>query len=320
MRLAQIENWALDVIHSVDTGHPSEDARVELKAEWVEAQKAARQIAGHANSARGDPILWLVGVDQKRGVTGVNHNDLANWYPKVVAEFDGVAPTMVDVNVLDRDKTVVALLFETDRAPFVIKNPAYGVEAGSSVAFEVPWRDGTSTRTARRSDLIRLLVPLLSLPEVEVLSGELALSVHDKYYYHVRMQLYVTPQDTGAVVIPFHRCAVAVQIPTLKALIDLGNIRLSPLYKPTSGSIGNSWEPDSHTVASTRTEVILRGPGRVDLAGEAWVDKQPSQLRGSTAEITAKLSPTHARNSVVFTMSMVWNPSGEKGEIARWTR
>ena len=60
MRLVQIENWALDVINSVDAGHPSEDARVELKAEWIEAQKAARQIAGHANAARGDPILWLV--------------------------------------------------------------------------------------------------------------------------------------------------------------------------------------------------------------------------------------------------------------------
>ena len=219
MRLVQIENWALDVINSVDAGHPSEDARVELKAEWIEAQKAARQIAGHANAARGDPILWLIGVDQKRGVTGANHNELANWYPRVVAEFDGIAPTMVDVNVPYRERTVVALLFETDRAPFVVKNRAYGAEAGSSIAFEVPWRDGTSTRTANRSDLIRLLVPLLFLPEVEVLSGELALSVHDKYQYYLRMRLYVVPQDGSSVVIPFHQCEVTVKFVSLETYL-----------------------------------------------------------------------------------------------------
>ncbi len=51
---------------------------------------------------------------------------------------------------------VVAMLFETDRAPFVVKNPAYGTVGGDPVSLEVPWREGATTRSARRRDLLRL--------------------------------------------------------------------------------------------------------------------------------------------------------------------
>jgi hypothetical protein len=40
----------------------------------VEAKDAARHIAAHANTARGQPITWLFGVDEKKGeVPGVSH-------------------------------------------------------------------------------------------------------------------------------------------------------------------------------------------------------------------------------------------------------
>lgn len=64
MRPVEIESWALSVIQQVESRQPNEDARVEMKTNWIEHFKAARQIAGHANAARGDPILWLIGVDQ----------------------------------------------------------------------------------------------------------------------------------------------------------------------------------------------------------------------------------------------------------------
>jgi hypothetical protein len=38
-----------------------------------------------------------------------------------------------------------ALLFDTSRRPFVVKNPVYGNVNGGPVAFEVPWREGTET-------------------------------------------------------------------------------------------------------------------------------------------------------------------------------
>jgi hypothetical protein len=60
-------------------------------------------------------------------------------------------------------KTLVALLFETGRAPFVVKT--------RDEFLEVPWRVGTRTNSARRSDLVRLLVPVVKLPDFELLSA-----------------------------------------------------------------------------------------------------------------------------------------------------
>lgn len=69
MRMNDIENWALKIIDRVQSSQPVEDSRVELKAQWpVELNKAARQIAGHANAAHGESILWLIGIDEKEGV------------------------------------------------------------------------------------------------------------------------------------------------------------------------------------------------------------------------------------------------------------
>jgi hypothetical protein len=66
MRPIEIEAWVLRVVDQVKKGQPNEDRRVELKAEWIEPpEKAARQIAGHANAARGSNILWIIGLDEK---------------------------------------------------------------------------------------------------------------------------------------------------------------------------------------------------------------------------------------------------------------
>jgi hypothetical protein len=106
-----------------------------------------------ANAAKGEPVLWLIGVDEKGAtIPGAEHRELNNWYPQLVKEFDeGVAPALlVDLNVNSDGKTVVALLFETTSAPFVIKVP-------NTDRLEIPWREGTRTRSAKRAELIRLL-------------------------------------------------------------------------------------------------------------------------------------------------------------------
>lgn len=66
MRARDIEFWALSVIERVELKQPHEDFLIELKRKWVPLSKAARRIAGHANAARGEPILWLIGVDEKQ--------------------------------------------------------------------------------------------------------------------------------------------------------------------------------------------------------------------------------------------------------------
>lgn len=157
MKKIQIEGWALRVVEQINSGQPNEDFTVELKREWPDAKKAARRIAGHANAAQGDFILWLIGVDETDGVVGANHLDVASWYAEVKTQFDGLAPALIDLNVPVEDQVITSLVFETDRAPFVVKNPMYGTSGGGAVQLEVPWREGTSIRSATRSDLIKLL-------------------------------------------------------------------------------------------------------------------------------------------------------------------
>lgn len=51
MKSREIEGWSLRIIESVGAGRPNEDFLVELKATWPDnPNKAARQIAGHANA------------------------------------------------------------------------------------------------------------------------------------------------------------------------------------------------------------------------------------------------------------------------------
>ena len=90
MRPYQIEAWTLDIIDQVKSGKPIEDFRVELKAEWIDGFKAARRMAGHANASQGEPIIWLIGVDEKEGVVGATREELSNWLSKVQSHFDGI--------------------------------------------------------------------------------------------------------------------------------------------------------------------------------------------------------------------------------------
>lgn len=77
MNSREIESWSLRVIERVVANHPHEDFLVELKRNWLtDPNRTARRIAGHANAARGEPILWLVGVDQNSGVLGVASAEL----------------------------------------------------------------------------------------------------------------------------------------------------------------------------------------------------------------------------------------------------
>jgi len=193
MKAIQIEMWARRVIENLQAGKPNEDSLVELKREWpTDHVKAARLIAAHANTARGEPILWLIGVDQRTGeICDVDQLELSTWYEKVKSAFDDQhAPTVRDLNINYNGHTFVALLFDTERFPFVVK-----VRDGY---LDVPWREGTLTRSAKRSELLKLLLPLQYLPQVEILSGEIKIQfgkdVTD-FYWHGIIYLYIEPYN-----------------------------------------------------------------------------------------------------------------------------
>jgi hypothetical protein len=165
----QIEAWVLAVVERVTSGLRAEDDRVECKADWISPESAARRIAGHANAARGATILWIIGLDEDgHKVSGTTDADLATWWPQVERCFDqDVWPQMRTIHVpVDSGTAVVALVFETDRAPYVVKTDGQG-----RVHREVPFRAATGLRTAHRRELLQMVVPATSVPEFEIIQA-----------------------------------------------------------------------------------------------------------------------------------------------------
>lgn len=314
MNSIQIESWALRIIDRVTSGQPNEDFLVELKREWIDQEKAARRIAGHANSAMGENILWLIGVDEQYGVVGADLNDLASWYPAVESCFNELAPRLIPLNISVAGKTIVALLFETDRAPFVIKNPAFGQQGGGSVKLEVPWRENTAIRSAHRSDLIRLLTPSAALPDIEILSISLAAIVAGKDEtgnFHpdalkLYSDLYIVPRDRDRIVIPFHKCRVLFEIPEVSQQ-ESHFIQLKP-------SSGHSWGfgneiPGSITIQSTAHEIIIDDPGKVSLKASTKRPSLPNTEIQTDVHISIYLFPAGAIRPIVLTKTLPY-PEG----------
>lgn len=284
MRPAKIENWALQVIDAVDQNRPVEDARVELKAEWPSNHaKAARRLAGHANAARGDEILWLIGVDESRGVTGADQNELANWWPQVRSSFESVVPSLDDVAVHTQGETVAALLFETERAPFVVTNPT----GQGWVTHETPWREGTSVRSARHEDLIRILEPLSRLPHVDILQASASLEPKEAKeeprrgnltevqrrphsYWRLTGDIYLTPRTEERVFLPFHKARCRFSVDEILTEAEPESFGLSAPSQITSrGS-----RLTSHTIRTSKSEVVADGPGRIQFRCGHFTDRQ----------------------------------------------
>ncbi len=322
MKAHQIESWALSVIERVESGQPIEDSRVELKAQWPDPQKAARRIVGHANAARGEPILWLIGVDEKKGIVGANNTDMASWYSAVREQFDGLAPQVVDLNIPVKDSTIVALLFETDRSPFVVKNPVHGSKDAGPVSLETPWREGTAIRSATRSDLLRLLSPLQKLPSFEVLSCSLTASltqtegsnVEQRLSWWIQIKLYVVPRTESRIVIPIHRCEASFEVAGCLGRTPLPKIYLHPprSFMPRGGS-----RLQSLTIDGTANEVVIDGPGMLYLDASATMSVIAKSFP-KAAQVAANLFSADAERSAPIIANLFYStPSAN--EIAKWT-
>ncbi len=315
MRPREIEMWALRVIDLVRQRKDPEDVRVELKAQWPrEMSAAARRIAGHANAARGEPILWLIGLDQKRGIVVLEDSpDHANWYEGVKAQFQGLAPPMQDVTLSLPGGQVVAIAFETDSAPYVVRNPEFGKPNGGPVALEVPWREATSVRSATRTDLLRLLEPTQRLPELEVLSGTLLAGQYDaliqtppELVVRLILELYVIPPSNSRVVFPFHKCSATVQIEGLldkpsELIIDMNLGRSHP-----------DWNQESW---STPNELVMGLPGLAILKGYR---KDPPRSFDATKYAVARVQLAVVGAANVLSQELTLLPFDASGRWARW--
>jgi len=247
----------------------------------MEFNKIARRIAGLANAALGEPVILLIGLSEEKGVIGITtKKDLAEWWPQVRAEFDGEHPSLQDMNLEASGQTIVALCFETDRAPYVVKNAAYGTSP-TSVSCEVPWREGTSIRSARRADLLRILTPKIKMPIVEIVSARMNETIATyvgrgtvdkdnlRIGYDINFSVYLTPVDQMPISFPFH---------SIETYLEFESGKTTPLV------IRNlNVDADESDVQKTSSGITFKGPGAISIfvygrpsADEAFISENVS--------------------------------------------
>src|SRR5262249_18457424 len=274
MRDVEVEGWARSVIDRVEQGTANEDSRIEFKADWpVDPNKAARRIAGHCNASNGQPALWLIGVDKTAGAVGVSPSELANWGPGVLSWFEGDVPRMRELAFLVDGKQVVALLFDTDRAPFVVRNAVYGQPEGGPVSREVPWRDGTAVRSATRADLLRLLLPGVRIPTLDVLDGTAELRLaKGRYILTVTLKVYAVLPMGSAIVLPDHQARGSLRLQDSGFHHDLDVTLTAHTWSHPGVSQTGTKDFRTHTVDSGDGQILVHGPGFFRIIGKATFD------------------------------------------------
>ncbi|MEV3908692.1 hypothetical protein [Streptomyces canus] len=246
MRRQQLELITIRAVEHVLSGQTHEDSLIEFKATWPEISKV-RQLAGHANSARGEDIIWIVGVDEKKhSLTNPERQDSAQWWAQMSKRFDGlVAPEMTDLVVpIGESGAVTALMFHTDRSPYVISVPS-----GGAVEREVPIRDGTRTRSATRHELLRLLTPTASLPDFSVLDASLTATQamvreKEKWTAYASAKLYVEQGIDSSSFFPSHGMHGTLKTINNNTVDHVFTKRLVSDHDYTPGDSGIHWRTD----------------------------------------------------------------------------
>lgn len=319
MRPRDVEIWALNILEQIESSGSFEDALVELKADWPEPAKMARRLAGHANSARGNSILWLIGVDEKKGAVGSSPMDLASFRQQIEAEFDHVAPDLTDVVVDWNGARVHALGFETDRAPFVIRNPAFGKKGGGAARLEVPWRQGTSVESASRSQLLLLLSPTVKLPEIELLEAQLALAqTNNLVDWNLSMLVYITPRSPERIAIAAHRVTPTHQIVGSSTVVTYsGDLVFLPMGSYSGQLKVFTKAPDLHpTIRSTNYDLTIDGPGLVKINATTRATDETITAREIDRIATMKIQPAGADLSISLSARLAFAPTESIRE--RW--
>ncbi|MGK3994005.1 hypothetical protein [Sorangium sp. So ce1024] len=235
---------------------------MELKSGEVKnIPRTARQLAAHANAARGETIVWIIGVNENEcSVDGAQIGDFAEWISQIESWFNGSAPHVTThVHAKHEGKSVLGIAFDTRAAPFVVRNPAFGKDK-ENVELEVPWRYGTRAMSARKAELVRILVPLAELPECELVDCELAvvypMEAPKERGFSLVASVYIISRHGEKVIIPYRRCACRLRV--------AGDSSWIYMNEPYARHVGQST-----TVVVGATEVVVDGAGMVELRANA---------------------------------------------------
>jgi hypothetical protein len=177
----------------VQRGQTAEDFGVELKLKWPDDfERYARQLAGQANAARGEPVVWVIGVDERGAVKGSSFVELSSWSTQLFKHFVGPKPECIlDLAMEVEGQGVHALCFATDRAPYLIGR--------REERLEVPWRHVTGAVSASHEQLLSILAPRQKHPRMDFHLAEVALTnqTHEgQLAWRLRGQVFVVPQTS----------------------------------------------------------------------------------------------------------------------------
>jgi hypothetical protein len=258
MNVTQFEALVLGAIDRLKSGGGVEDDRFEFKRVWPGPEKA-RQLAAAANRASGEYVIYVIGIDEKtKEVHPVGETDVSSWWPQMEARFDEVAPELLrHLTVpVTASESVVALLFRTERAPYVIK-----VINGGETEREVPIRVGTRTRSAHRHELLRLLYPTVNVPRLAL--NFAALGVDEPDYIggdsdevlqlRFRAEVYFEYVQPGPVFLPLHEARAMF---TSGDLVFDGRIHFTRPSEPRTASFGVSLRWDGIEVTGPGAAII----------------------------------------------------------------
>lgn len=293
------------IIRILDGG--IEDDWEECKSEWPGTQpkkgdtkkdafrRVARQLAAHANAARWKPITWIVGVDEGgREIVGANQNEFSNWWNQVKAHFvDRVAPSPTVVSVREQDKNVIGIVFETDRAPYLVKTGQTG-----GVTSEAPWREGNSTRSAGRYDLLKVLVPRSKQPDVMLTAASLTRQrTKQGWQWRGSLALYIVPRTQEQITFPDHtmeiRCAFdggEFEDVTRRWRLRVG--KNQPFIHGYSGQV----------TLEVAAQVSLQG-SFLDPSGDKSVAPEPAQI-----DLQVSISEARSMDIPAGTFQLVFEP------------
>lgn len=316
MNATQLEALVIRAVDAVRRGDGNEDDRIEFKREWPNGK--ARQLAGAANQADGEDLVYVIGFDESNGsVHPTSDTDAAEWWGQTEAQFDAVAPELVRHLVVQvaEGESVTALQFRTDRRPYVVKTQG-GAER------EVPIRAGTRTRSAYRHELIRMLYPAASAPQVTPVEAALAVRLRSTGEVQsgapvivFKASIYFELADGAQAFLPYHG-AVAV-------LRGAGREYEAPLRY-----WGKKTTPDDAVHART-DGVQLGGPGvahfsshvkvgvpeyRELLQAKKWEVTMAFQRANASVPVVAKL---HLANRVRLSAGLV-EDDGSSRDGVKW--
>lgn len=306
----------LGTIDRLRGGHKVENDFIECKRDWPGENKA-RQLAGSLNRASGDPVVYIIGIDESGQVHDVSGTEVLDWWSQIVPAFDQTPPEMsrhMDV-AIGPGESVVAIAISSDRAPYVVRT------GNPKPSLEIPMREGTGTRTARRDELLRMMLPTVRVPPTVVLSAD----VSAQYIgYNGNPP---TLRVNGAIRLFFeHAGTQMATLPVygMRGRIAFGDEVFELSVRPPYNSEKSPPIPQ-FGVASTNEWLVVTGPGAENLGVTALDTPESSRLtipQMETCEIELELDVLDANRPVTVRLQLIRQekPSWDKEPtyVGKW--